>query len=176
MALLLVVCSKTQKRNIIGAANRYGRILCGVSSSFPLLRYKAGVFCSYCTGGTVSSTQQQVFGVKWERKLIPEVSPKKTVIGSFGAFVGPLIFVVLYGYIINRLGYVNIKLYHFVILAILLGAGAQIGDLAASAMKRYANVKDFGKLIPGHGGVLDRIDSLLFCVPMVYYYLRFISI
>ncbi|HHT92466.1 MAG TPA: phosphatidate cytidylyltransferase [Clostridiaceae bacterium] len=183
MALLLVIIVvRHKKHNIIDAAITVmgGYYVVFLSSFFLLLRYKeSGVFLFFIAlVGTVSSdTAAQVFGVKWgKKKLIPEVSPKKTVIGSFGAFVGPLIFVVLYGYIINRLGYVNIKLYHFVILAILLGAGAQIGDLAASAMKRYANVKDFGKLIPGHGGVLDRIDSLLFCVPMVYYYLRFISI
>lgn len=183
MALLLtVIVIQHRKYNILDAAITVlgGFYVVFLSSFFLLLRYKeAGVYLFFIAlVGTVSSdTAAQVFGVLWgKKKLIPEVSPKKTVMGSVGAFVGPLVFVVLYGYIINRFGVVNINLIHFVVLAILLGAGAQIGDLAASAMKRYADVKDFGKLIPGHGGILDRIDSLLFCVPMVYYYLRFLGV
>lgn len=179
MAILLtMLVVGHSKYNVVDAAITVfgGYYVVYLSGFFLLLRYmEKGVFLFFIAlVGTVSSdTVAQIFGSKWgKRKLIPEVSPKKTVMGSIGAFVGPLVFVVLYGVIIERLGVVDIPFYHFIALALLLGAGAQIGDLTASAMKRYAGVKDFGKVIPGHGGVLDRIDSLLFCVPMVYYYLR----
>lgn len=180
--LLTMIVVEHSKYNVIDAAITVigGYYVVYLSGFFLLLRYmEKGVFLFFIALiGTVSSdTVAQIFGSQWgKKKLIPEVSPKKTVMGSIGAFVGPLIFVVLYGFIINRVGVVNIPIYHFIILALLLGAGAQIGDLTASAMKRYTGVKDFGKIIPGHGGILDRIDSLLFCVPMVYYYIRLLVI
>lgn len=180
--VLTITVIRHEKHNIVDGAITIlgGFYVVFLSSYFLLLRYMdAGVYLFFIAlVGTVSSdTFAQVFGVAWgKKKLIPELSPNKTIVGSLGAFVGPMIFVVIYGYIINMIGVVNIRMVHFFILSILLGAGAQIGDLTASAMKRYANVKDFGKIFPGHGGVLDRIDSLLFCVPMVYYYLRFIGL
>lgn len=105
-----------------------------------------------------------------KHKLAPELSPKKTIEGSLGGVIGAGI-----------LGYVYILIYIaitksapevptiIVIVAVMLSAGwSQIGDLAASAIKRYFNQKDFGNLLPGHGGVLDRFDSLLFVAPIIY--------
>lgn len=95
-------------------------------------------------------------------KLIPSVSPNKTVEGSLGGVVASVIFSLLFA--------IAFKLPIFVtILVSLIGSiVAQLGDLAASSIKRYTGIKDFGKIIPGHGGVLDRFDSVLLVAPYVY--------
>ncbi len=105
-----------------------------------------------------------------KHKLIPKVSPKKTVEGSLGGLLGSVIGCTVYGFIISKYG-VNIALYHYVILGILGGIFGQFGDLVASSIKRNAGVKDYSNLIPGHGGILDRFDSILFAAVVVFYYL-----
>lgn len=104
-----------------------------------------------------------------KHKLIPKVSPKKTVEGSLGGIVGSLVCSVIFGF--------AFKLDLNVILAIsLLGSIiAQIGDLIASSIKRYCGIKDYGKLIPGHGGVLDRFDSVLLVAPYLYLVILFFA-
>lgn len=112
----------------------------------------------------------KLFGKK---KLCPELSPKKTVAGSIGAFVGTVVVLMIYGTVLWFTGvYKSIPLYHYAILGIIIGGLTQIGDLGASAIKRYSGIKDFGNLIPGHGGILDRCDGYLIVIPFVYYYLN----
>ena len=110
-----------------------------------------------------------------KHKLIPSVSPKKSVEGSVAAFVGSALMLTVYGFIMIQTGvFTEVKLLHYPILGLIIGGLAQIGDLTASATKRYTGVKDFGKLIPGHGGILDRIDSYIFVFPIAYYYLTLV--
>ncbi|WP_010252259.1 phosphatidate cytidylyltransferase [Acetivibrio cellulolyticus] len=107
-----------------------------------------------------------------KHKLMPEISPKKTVEGSIGGIVGCAVIMGLYGMYLNYNNLANgIQLYHFIILGILCGIISQIGDWSASAIKRYVKIKDYGDIMPGHGGVLDRFDSILFTAPVVYFYL-----
>ena len=106
-----------------------------------------------------------------KHKLIPQLSPKKTVEGSIGGIVVAVAICVIYGVILeakNELVGVDTVLLCF-ITGLIGSVFSQIGDLAASAMKRYVGIKDFGKIMPGHGGVLDRFDSVLFTAPVVYY-------
>ncbi|MGI6123504.1 MAG: phosphatidate cytidylyltransferase [Acetivibrionales bacterium] len=104
-------------------------------------------------------------------KIIPHISPKKTVEGSIGGAIGCMLIMILYGAIImNRQDVAPISLHHFAIMGLLCGVVAQLGDWAASAIKRYTAIKDFGNLIPGHGGIMDRADSILFVSPLVYIY------
>ncbi len=101
-----------------------------------------------------------------KRKLCPSISPKKTVEGAIGGILGSIITSLIFGYIFLK--------DHMFIIALTGGIGsivAQIGDLSASLVKRHVNVKDFGNIIPGHGGILDRFDSVLFTAPIVYYVL-----
>jgi phosphatidate cytidylyltransferase len=106
-------------------------------------------------------------------KLLPAISPKKTVEGAIGGVIGCVLVTVLYGIAVSR--YINnIPIYHYVIIGILNGIISQIGDWAASAIKRYVDIKDYGRVMPGHGGVLDRFDSILFTAPVVYFYISFI--
>ncbi len=102
-------------------------------------------------------------------KLSPRISPKKTVEGALGGIVGSVALSTLAGFIINSFG-VDIRIIHFVITGFLCGIASELGDLAASYIKRYTGVKDFGNIIPGHGGILDRFDSILFTAPVIYYY------
>jgi phosphatidate cytidylyltransferase len=107
-------------------------------------------------------------------KLCPKVSPKKTVEGALGGIVGSVALSTLSGIIFNNLG-VDIKIIHFVVSGFLCGIASELGDLAASYIKRYTGIKDFGNLIPGHGGILDRFDSILFTAPVIYYYFTIIG-
>lgn len=104
-------------------------------------------------------------------KLCPDLSPKKTISGSVGGFVGSLIGFFVYAMILWY-GYgISVNLLPYYGLALLCGLTAQLGDLTASSIKRSRNVKDFGNVIPGHGGFLDRVDSLMFVAPTVYIYI-----
>jgi len=102
--------------------------------------------------------------------LMPSVSPKKTVEGAAGAIGGN----VLGGAIIKALLLPLIGWREVVVLSLVAGALAQIGDLCESLLKRAFGAKDSGWLLPGHGGVLDRADSLVFPVVLVYYYVNFL--
>ena len=108
-----------------------------------------------------------------KHKLCPEVSPKKTVEGSIGGMIGATVFSGIYGIIISR--YTNvIPTYHYFLIGALCGIVGQLGDLVASSIKRYAGIKDYSNLIPGHGGILDRFDSIIFSSAAIFYYLTFI--
>jgi phosphatidate cytidylyltransferase len=104
-----------------------------------------------------------------KRKLCPKISPKKTVEGAVGGIIGAITLTTLSGLIFMRFG-IGINLIHYIIAGLLCGIASEIGDLAASYIKRYTGVKDFGNIIPGHGGILDRFDSILFTAPVIYYY------
>ncbi len=111
-----------------------------------------------------------------KHKLIPSVSPKKTVEGAIGAVIGCTISFLVYGIIVDYAVGLSVNYLNLVILAVLCGIVAQLGDLSASVIKREFGVKDFGNLIPGHGGIIDRIDSLIFIAPLVYYFLLYIPV
>ncbi len=102
-----------------------------------------------------------------KRKLIERVSPKKTVAGAIGGVIGSVVVVFAFAWIFKR---------EFAIYAIILGfvgsVFSQFGDLIASKIKRYCGIKDFGKIFPGHGGVLDRFDSIILTAPFVYYFMK----
>lgn len=107
------------------------------------------------------------FGTK---KIAPQLSPNKTVEGSISGVIGSILVTSLYGiYLQRHISY--IPFYHYLLIGLLCGIISQVGDLVASSTKRYTNVKDFGKIIPGHGGVLDRFDSVLLTAPVVYFYI-----
>ena len=99
------------------------------------------------------------------RRLAPALSPQKTLEGSLGGFAGSI----LVGFVFSQI-YDFLPLSKLLLLSLSVGAAAQVGDLLESAFKRQAGIKDSSDLIPGHGGILDRIDSTLFTTPLVYYF------
>jgi phosphatidate cytidylyltransferase len=100
-------------------------------------------------------------------KLSPLVSPNKTVEGAVGGVAAG----VIAAYIFNIVAGFGMAMTTVIVLPLLIGVVGIIGDLIESVIKRSAGAKDSGALIPGHGGALDRIDSLLFAIPLLYYYL-----
>lgn len=105
-----------------------------------------------------------------KHKLCPTISPQKSVEGAIGGLAGGLLASVLIFLIAQPLLGTTIGLEHFLIIGILAAVLGQIGDLAASIIKRSTGIKDFGNIFPGHGGVMDRLDSILFVAPVVYIY------
>lgn len=105
-----------------------------------------------------------------KHKLAPHLSPKKTIEGSIGGVLGAGVIGYIYTVTYTLYSATEISSYSLlVVIAVMLSAIlSQIGDLAASAIKRYFKEKDFGYLLPGHGGILDRFDSLLFVAPAIY--------
>ena len=103
-------------------------------------------------------------------KLAPVVSPGKTIEGGIGSYVAGFIAV----FVLAEIFGLDVTLADKVALGLVLPPVVLVGDLAESALKRALNVKDSGFLVPGHGGILDRLDSLLFALPVVYYYLDFV--
>ena len=106
-------------------------------------------------------------------KLFESVSPKKTVEG----FLGGIVFAVLTSYIISKY-YIEIKesnIYIWIITAIIVGVFGTIGDLIESKFKRIAGTKDSGKIMPGHGGILDRLDSVIFVAPIIFLFYQILN-
>jgi len=115
-----------------------------------------------------------VFGLLLGKHHFTEVSPKKTIEGSIGGTVMAIICMTIYTVIINNAAGLTINVGLIAIFSLFISFIGQVGDLAASVIKRYVEVKDYGNLIPGHGGMLDRIDSLLFIAPVTYLCLLFL--
>lgn len=111
-------------------------------------------------------TSGRLFG---KHKLAPEISPKKTIEGAAGGLLGSLAAAFIFSYAVPSLSAGAVACG-----AILIGIAAPLGDLVVSVIKRDMSVKDSGTLIPGHGGLLDRCDSLIFATPVYYYFVRLV--
>ena len=110
------------------------------------------------------------FGKRFGKQLAPRISPKKTVVGAIGGIFAAMLVSLLWG------AGIHLPWWHCVALGPIIGILGQIGDLCESALKRDIGVKDFGMVLPGHGGILDRFDSLLFTAPIAYYYLQYFAV
>lgn len=122
---------------------------------FMLFVLWAGDSCAYFVGTLIG-----------RHKLLPEISPNKTLEGAVGGLAGSL----LAGFFSRTIFMSELSAAHCFALSLALALAGQIGDLCESTLKRNAGFKDSGNLLPGHGGILDRIDSLLFAAPVLYHY------
>lgn len=118
--------------------------------------------CAYCIG--------KLFG----KHKFSKISPKKSIEGCIAGTLGSVILAIIYNIICNNVWNMNINYILISIIAVVLSLIGQIGDFAASSIKRYNDIKDFSNLIPGHGGMLDRIDSVIFIAPFAYFLLTLI--
>ncbi len=169
--LLLLVCTVFSKNNFTfddAAVAILGVMYIGFGFKFLLLTRENGLDLLLFTLFVVWSTDigAYMIGRKLgEHKLAPSISPNKTIEGSVGGIIMALIVAVIYLIFYpqdNPLGWM-------LVLTVILSIAGQLGDLVESAFKRYYNVKDSGKIMPGHGGILDRFDSLLFVLPILYF-------
>lgn len=183
LILLCLLCIPVimPKYNIIDVAVTYvGYLYVGVFFSFlPLINMKQFgpyliwlPFIAAWSCDTLAYYSGRFFG---KVKLCPKVSPNKTVEGAIGGLIGSGLMCGFYGYVIGSKILV-ISLGHYFIIGLICGVFCQFGDLVASSIKRYFGIKDYSNLIPGHGGILDRFDSILFASVVVYYYINFILV
>ena len=107
------------------------------------------------------------FGKLFKGPKLTKISPKKTYSGVVGSFVLPLLFGLTY-YNYTSLNYSELIKINLILLILIISFTSQLGDLIISYFKRIAKVKDTGKFLPGHGGILDRIDGLIFVIPFIY--------
>lgn len=113
-----------------------------------------------------------------KHKLCPKISPKKSVEGAIGGVVGAIILNVLLLFVFKQFffeGESGLSYLTVIILSVVLSVISMFGDLAASTIKRNFGIKDFGKLLPGHGGIMDRFDSVLFVLPVLYSAIYFMN-
>ena len=117
--------------------------------------------CAYCVGVLIG-----------KHKMAPKLSPKKSIEGAIGGVVGSGLLGMLFGWIAGRAGHFaaigHAPVFEFALIGVCGALISMVGDLAASAIKREVDIKDYGKLIPGHGGILDRFDSVIFTAPVIW--------
>ena len=113
--------------------------------------------CAYCVGMLIG-----------KHKMAPKLSPKKSIEGAVGGVAGAALLGVIYAAATQG------KMAEYALICAVGALISMVGDLAASAIKRNQNIKDYGKLIPGHGGILDRFDSVIITAPVIYYLAKMI--
>lgn len=110
-----------------------------------------------------------------KHKLAPKLSPKKTIEGSIGGFVGSILGCFVYALVVYLYAKARPDVFVLLLYGLLASLLSQIGDLFFSYIKREYGIKDYGKLLPGHGGVLDRFDSVVFCAPFTFIMVHFLT-
>lgn len=149
----------------------FSTIINTLDSNFGMYYFFVAAFCALVTdtGAYFAGT---LFG---KHKLCPVLSPKKTVEGAIGGLIVCVIVVILYTGIYSNFtdGIESTNYVALIIGTVIASVGGMLGDLFASAVKRYFGVKDYGNFFPGHGGVLDRVDSLMFSFPIIYNFIQY---
>ena len=159
------------KKNIIDInVTIFGICYIAVMLFFFNLIYKMGKI--YLWYPLIAAWGSDIFAFLVGRKIgkhkLTEVSPNKTIEGSVAGIVSAIIIAVIYTIVVNNVAALSINYFAIIIIVGILSVIGQIGDLAESSIKRYCDIKDFSNLIPGHGGMLDRFDSVIFIVPFAY--------
>ena len=134
-------------------------IFTGINQEEPNFKIHMVYLFSICISSDIGGL---IFGKFFKGKKLTKISPNKTISGSFGSFILSASVIPIFYYISEQFS----SLLHLIILSIIVSLSCQLGDLLVSFLKRKAKVKDTGDLLPGHGGVLDRIDGILFAMPV----------
>ena len=118
-----------------------------------------------------TDTFAYLIGRKFGKHKFSKISPNKSIEGCIAGTIGSVLIMLIYTFVCNTYLGMNFNYFYIILIAIVLSLVGQIGDFAASSIKRYTGIKDFSNLIPGHGGMLDRIDSVIFIAPFAYFLL-----
>lgn len=110
-----------------------------------------------------------IMGSHFGKHKFSKISPKKSIEGCVAGLIGSIVVSIIYTLIANNFWGTSFSYIYIMCITLILSIISQIGDFTASSIKRFVDIKDYGNLIPGHGGMLDRIDSLLFLAPFTYY-------
>lgn len=121
-----------------------------------------------------TDTFAYLIGKKFGKHKFSKVSPNKSIEGCISGLIGAVILCLIYTYIVNNYLGMSISYIFALIMSAILSLLSQIGDFSASCIKRYVDIKDYSNLLPGHGGMLDRIDSVIFIAPFAYLLLTLI--
>ena len=120
--------------------------------------------CAYCVGKLIG-----------KHKMSPKLSPKKSIEGAVGGVVGTAFLTALYAYIFHlKMGIASQQIILLAVIAAIAGLISMVGDLTASAIKRNYDIKDYGHSIPGHGGIMDRFDSMIITAPIIFYLAKYL--
>lgn len=133
--------------------------------------YTAFYICAVVVGPWLADSVAYFTGSAiGKRPLCPKISPKKTVEGAIGGAIGSVLFLQIFGLVMQFIIYRNITVNYLAlfVIGVYCAVVSVIGDLVFSAVKRDCGIKDYGSIMPGHGGMLDRFDSVIFCVPFIY--------
>jgi len=115
-----------------------------------------------------------IVGMTIGKHKFSKISPKKSIEGCIGGVIGAVLLTLAFAYGFNTFGGLSLSYEKLAIMSVILSVIGQMGDFAASSIKRYVGIKDFSNLILGHGGMLDRFDSVIFIAPAAYFLLMFI--
>lgn len=173
--MIYAMATFNKGKNVIDILSVFGLFLyvVGCFSAIVMVRYSSDGLGKYMyllifLGAWVSDTFAYFTGMMFKKKnhkLIPKISPKKTVEGAIGGVVFTLIAFIIYGIVLKNGFAIDLPIYQYCILGVILPIVSQVGDLLASTVKRHFDIKDYGKIFPGHGGVLDRFDSVMLVAP-----------
>lgn len=177
---MLFCCSifTKMKYNIVDiSVTIFGMIYVTFLSSFLSLTLSltnGRYFIWYILGGAwITDTFAYLIGVKFGKHKFKEISPKKSIEGCVGGLIGCMLFYGIYTYYLTTIG-IELNIVAMTAIGFLISVISQIGDFSASSIKRYCGIKDFGNIMPGHGGVLDRFDSVIMIAPFIYMLFQFV--
>ncbi len=142
-------------------------LLCAVVRIFALYTGRYLIYAPFIAAFTSDTGAYFAGKFLGKHKLAPIISPKKTVEGLFGGFAAAISSMLIYGLILQFAFDLQVNYWYALIYGLLGSAAGVFGDLCFSAIKRQVNIKDYGNLIPGHGGVLDRFDSVIIVAPLL---------
>lgn len=178
LLFILVIVHKTKVDVIDIAITFFGVCYCVLSLMFMSLirEMQNGKFLIWYV--FLASWLTDVFAYLVGRAIgkhhFTDISPKKTIEGCIGGTVGSIICIIIYTILLNSFAGFNLNLWLLIAVGVVLSIIGQIGDLSASTIKRYVGIKDYSDLIPGHGGMLDRVDSVIFIAPFTYLFFMMI--
>ena len=142
-----------------------------------LMEYGGGIVLIVLVAAFCSDSAALFAGMAFgKHKLAPRVSPKKTIEGAVGGLAGGMLGMIIFRIVFFLVTEVQLNIAWCVVLGLAGAAMGQLGDLSFSAVKRECGIKDYGRLLPGHGGVLDRFDSVIFAAPVVWLIIRSVTL